>query len=41
MTLYWNLTDLRAWWESAAPKRWARAIRFARPRDLTNFGDVI
>jgi hypothetical protein len=39
--LYWNLTDLRAWWESAARKRWIRAMRLSHPRDLTNFGDVI
>jgi hypothetical protein len=36
----WNLTDFRAWWTSSARHRWLRAARLAKPRDLTNFGDV-
>jgi len=39
MKLLWNLTDLRAWWDLAARRRWVRAVRGAR-RDLTNFGDL-
>jgi hypothetical protein len=40
MKFYWNLTDLRAWWDSAARRRWARAVRGIKPRDLANFGDL-
>jgi hypothetical protein len=44
MTLIWSLTDFRAWWDSAARRRWRRAMRSRAatgvPRDLTNFGDV-
>jgi len=41
MKLGWNLTDFRAWWESAARRRWLRMIRRVRSRDLANFGDVV
>jgi hypothetical protein len=40
MQIIWNLTDLRAWWTSAARYRWLRAMRLRPARDLTNFGDL-
>jgi hypothetical protein len=40
MTFSWSLTDFRAWWESAARRRWLCAVRLRGARDLTNFGDV-
>jgi hypothetical protein len=44
MKLIWTLTDFRAWWDSAARRRWRRAMRLrtaaGASRDLTNFGDV-
>jgi hypothetical protein len=38
--LYWNVSDLRAWWNSAARRRWVHTVRGTKPRDLTNFGDL-
>jgi hypothetical protein len=40
MKLLWNLADFREWWISPARGRWSRVIRFSRPRDLVNFGDL-
>jgi hypothetical protein len=40
MKLHWDLIDLRAWWDSAARRRWVRVLHGTRPRDLTNFGDL-